>query len=50
MVDYAVLAALLKNGQFLTKAQQKELEKELARCIESMRNKVLSCCALKAQK
>lgn len=44
MVDYAVLAALLKNGQLLSNSQQKEVEKELAKTIEVIRNKILSGC------
>jgi hypothetical protein len=45
MIDYAVLTALLKNNQSITKPQQKELERELAKCIEAIRDKVLSGCA-----
>jgi hypothetical protein len=45
MIDYAVLASLLNNSQFLSESQQKEIEKALAVCIEDIRNKILSGCA-----
>lgn len=49
MIDYAVLAGLLMNSQFLSKSEQMELEKELAHCIEDIRGKVLSGCSSKCK-
>jgi hypothetical protein len=47
MLDYPVLVALLTSGQPFSKAQRRELEKELALCIEDIRNKITSGCATK---
>lgn len=47
MVDYAVIAALLRYGHLLPSKSVKELERELIVCIEIIREKILCGCATK---
>lgn len=47
--DYVVLAGLLKYRHLLPRAEVARLEREMALCIEKMRDKIVSGCASKVK-